>query len=344
MPNEIAAVKRALTLNGLQLPWPTDWIALFGRSAPLLMEIGFGGGHFLVDLAQRRSDANVVGVERSHYSLTETAERIRKAGLTNIRLIHAEALLALAYLCPPGSLDALYVNFPDPFPKKAHAKRRLLTPDSLNLMATRLKPGALLTIATDVQPYAESIAHDLTHVPALIRCHNTAWVNELPNRIQTRYERKAREKGAACYYFEWERAATSAPITLSTMFALPLQEEIMPNAVLLSPLTLDEIAAHFQPTQHVSDENRIHWITLYREYAGHGLLIDTFIDEPLIEQRLGIVISATADEPGRYVVRLDSLGYPRPTPGTHLAVHLVVEWLRRLHPDTQIVHRAINAP
>lgn len=118
----------------------------------------------------------------------------------------------------------------------------------------------------------------------------------------------------------------------------------MPNAVLLSPLTPDEIAAHFQPMQHATGETRIHWITLYREYAGRGLLIDTFIDEPLIEQRLGILISASPDAPGRYVVQLDSLGYPRPTPGTHLAVALVVEWLHRLHPDSKIVHRAINMP
>ena len=188
------------------------------------------------------------------------------------------------------------------------------------------------------------IAHDLAQTPALISRHSTAWVTELPNRIQTRYERKAREKGVACYYFEWERADTSLPIALPTVLALPQQEDIMPNAVLLSPLTLDEIATHFQPAQHVSGETRIHWITLYREYTGHGLLIDTFIDEPMIEQRMGILIAASPDEPGRYVVRLDSLGYPRLTSGTHMAVALVVEWLCSLHADTKIVHRAINTP
>lgn len=342
MPHKKNAVKSTLSLSGLHLPWPADWIMLFGRTAPVLMEIGFGGGHFLVDLARRNPAANIIGVERSHYSLSETERRIQKANVTNTRLIRAEALLALAYVCAPNSIDALYINFPDPFPKKAHAKRRLLNPESLSLIASRLKTGALLTIATDVQPYAESIALDLARTPGLTSRHPTAWLNTMPGRTPTRYERKAQERGAACYYFEWERIPISTPITLSPIFLLPAQEEIMPNAVLLSPLTLEEIAARFQPVQHASGDIRVHWITLYREYTGRELLIDTFVDEPLIEQRLAILIAASPDEPGRYVVRLDSLGYPRPTPGTHLAVHLIVEWLYGLHPDTQITHRAIN--
>src|SRR5579859_1867322 len=144
----------AISFSGLRLPWLTDWVSLCGREAPTVMEIGFGGGHFLVDVAARSPDINVLGVERSFYSLTETERRVFKAGLRNVRLIYADARLTLAYVCQPESLDGIYVNFPDPFPKKGHAKRRLLTPETLALIASRMQPNGLLTIATDVVAYA----------------------------------------------------------------------------------------------------------------------------------------------------------------------------------------------
>ena len=117
--------KQTFSHNGLHLAWPTEWPALFGRGAPLLLEIGFGSGHFLVELARQNLEANVLGVERAHYSLAEAEKRIIKLGLPNVHLVHTDAVLALAWLCEPETFDEIYVNFPDPFPKKAHAKRLL---------------------------------------------------------------------------------------------------------------------------------------------------------------------------------------------------------------------------
>jgi tRNA (guanine-N7-)-methyltransferase len=161
-------VRRRTSHNGVRLPWPTDWTALFGRNAPLFVEIGFGGGHFLVDLAKHNPDANVVGVEISHHCLHEAERKMVGLGLRNLHLIHLDAVATLAYICAPTSIDKLYINFPDPFPKTAHVQRRLLAPYSLALIASRLKPGALLTIATDVPAYAESIAADLAATVAFI--------------------------------------------------------------------------------------------------------------------------------------------------------------------------------
>jgi len=344
-PQPMAIPRFGISVNGLHLPWPTPWSELFGRSAPLALEIGFGGGHFLVDLAIQHPDWNIIGVERSFYSVVETEKRIEKASVKNARLVYSDARLVLTYVCAPDTMDRIYVNFPDPFPKKAHAKRRLLTPDTLALIVSRLTVGGQLTIATDVLAYAESVAESLAQTIGLQNQHSTPWVNAIPNRRPTRYERKALDRGEPCYYFEYTRTAVDVPQPppLSAV-SHPGEYPPMPNAILSSPLTLDQFAEKFTPKTHFDPPYRIHFLTLYFNQDHTALLIDTFVDEPLIEQRMGIMITRQAPDryADHYVVRLDALGYPRPTPGAHVAVALIVDWLAKLHPETKILHHAIQ--
>ncbi len=339
----------SFSLEGMRLPWPMPWPDVFGRAAPLLIEIGFGGGSFLIDLAQRQPVANVVGVERAHHSITDTERRVIKCALRNVRLIRMDAVAMLAYLCEPASIDTLYINFPDPFPKKAHTHRRLLNPFTLALIATRLKTGALLSIATDVPAYAESIAHDLANTAGLINRHPTAWLTALADRHTTRYERKAQELGDTNHYFEWERSTAEVPpISLTSVPAQihVVEEKAMPNVVLETPLTLDAILESFSMREYERGATHVRWLGIYRNYTLSGLLIDAFINEPLLEQRLGIAIVPQHDSQhaatGRYVVRLDPLGYPRPTRGTHSAIKMAADWISSLHPETKIVYSHIN--
>ncbi len=232
-------------------------------------------------------------------------------------------------------MDALYINFPDPFPKTAHIQRRLLSAETLTLIASRLKPGALLTIATDVDAYAESIAADLSHTAGLINRHPTPWITTLPGRVTTRYERKAQQRGATCHYFEWERTSEALPVP-------PIRdafEEIMPNVVLTSPLSLREIAEAFHPLWHDVEDVHVHLLGVY--HSDRSLLIESFIDEPLLEQRPAIAV-AQREIPHKYVVRLSAIGHPRPTPGVHIAVRMITDWICRLHPDTQILYDAVK--
>ncbi len=87
-----------------QLPWPTDWSSLFGREGPLVIEIGFGSGLFLADLARSRPDANVLGLEISIPSLRNAGRKVRREGLSNVILMQAAAPAALQTLCEPGSV------------------------------------------------------------------------------------------------------------------------------------------------------------------------------------------------------------------------------------------------
>ena len=109
---------RGIVASGLHLPWPSDWAVLFGRQAKTILEIGFGGGHFLVDLAARMPNVNVLGVEHSFYSLNETERRVHKANLSNVRLIYADARLTLTYIVRRECLKPFTSTSPILSPKK----------------------------------------------------------------------------------------------------------------------------------------------------------------------------------------------------------------------------------
>jgi tRNA (guanine-N7-)-methyltransferase len=331
----------------MRLDWPTDFSALFGRLAPLVVELGFGGGHFLMSLAHTKPEANILGIEMSTYSLWETERKIILERLPHVHVVQLDARTALGYLFGPAVIDELYINFPDPFPKNGHIGRRLLNGTTLHQIAWCLKPGARLTIATDVPAYAESIAADLAATPGLVNLHGKPFVRDVPGRTRTRYEQKALDKGVISNYFEWVR--TDAPITPPDVPPQPDPGRIgadgatMPNIVLTSPLTPRQIAAQFTPMMR--DEGPIHvrYIAMYEHTHEAGLLIDSFIDEPLIEQRPAIAIAAPeglgpGGEPTRYVIRLANIGYPRPTAGAHIAVRKLAEWLLRLDSATVIIH------
>jgi len=324
-----------LTHKAFWLDWPADLEALFGRPAPLIVEIGFGSGTFLLALAQQHPASNILGIETAHYSLNETEGRLTRHPRPNVRLIDGDAVMTFAYLLPPQSIDALFINFPDPFPKTGHAHRRLLTAHSLALFASHLKPGAPLTIATDVRLYAESIAADLASTRGLTNTHKTAWIDAIPGRTVTRYERKARAQGVTPHYFEWRRDDSALIEPPAVPIQPPREEADLSNIVIQSTLTLDQIQTAFERQNHNEGEVHIRLLDAYQDARKTEILIDTFVDEPYIEQRLGIAIAARGD---RFVVRLAPIGVPRATTGTHLAVRYVVEWLKTLDPALTVLH------
>ncbi|MFN8423457.1 MAG: tRNA (guanosine(46)-N7)-methyltransferase TrmB [Anaerolineae bacterium] len=189
----------ALTLRNL--PWPTPWADVFGRGGELCVEIGFGRGQFLLDLARRRPEANVVGVEVSNRSLVAAEEGARKASLSNVRVVHATGQSALAHLFDEASIAAVYVHFPDPWFKTRHAHRRLLAPATVALIASRLAPGGALHAATDVAAYALEIDRALAAADGLRNAADARWRSERDEGVATKYETLARAAGRDCAYF-----------------------------------------------------------------------------------------------------------------------------------------------
>lgn len=141
--------------------------SLFGRRAPLGLEIGFGMGQALVDWALRRPDWNLLGIEVYQPGLGSVMLGLEDHGIDNVRLLEAPAEDVLAYGVADASLDEVRIFFPDPWPKKRHHKRRLIQPGLAALLVRRLRPGGVLWVATDWEDYADWISAVLDGEEAL---------------------------------------------------------------------------------------------------------------------------------------------------------------------------------
>ncbi len=150
---------------------PFDFAATFGRSAPLVLEIGFGMGDATAAIAQALPGTDFIGVEVHTPGVGALLKQIGERGLTNLRLIQHDAVDVLQQMITPGALAGVHVFFPDPWHKKKHNKRRLIQAEFVALLASRLAPGGYLHCATDWQPYAEQMLAVLSAEPAL---RNTA--------------------------------------------------------------------------------------------------------------------------------------------------------------------------
>jgi len=152
-------------------PAPLDAAAVFSRHAPLVLEIGFGMGAATAQIASERPDTDFLGVEVHTPGVGALLKRIAEMGLTNLRIVQHDAVQVLEQMIAPGSLAGVHVFFPDPWHKKKHNKRRLIQPELVALLASRLAPGGVLHCATDWQPYAEQMLEVLSAEPLL---ENTA--------------------------------------------------------------------------------------------------------------------------------------------------------------------------
>ncbi len=156
-PGQIQDLERLLPRFGIEPTKPFDSGQVFGRAAPLVLEIGCGMGEATVALASAETDRDVVAVETHTAGVATLLRRIDERGLTNVRVLEADALLWLRDAAPSHSLDEVRVFFPDPWPKARHAKRRMVTPAFADLASDKLRPGGRLHVATDCASYAEQV-------------------------------------------------------------------------------------------------------------------------------------------------------------------------------------------
>lgn len=131
-----------------------DPVSIFGRDAPLVLEIGFGMGETTAAIAKADPQRDYLGVEVYPAGVGSLLRRIEEDDLANVRIIQHDAIDVMQTMIAPASLDAVHVFFPDPWPKARHHKRRLIRPEVVQLIATRLKPGAIVHCATDWAHYA----------------------------------------------------------------------------------------------------------------------------------------------------------------------------------------------
>lgn len=160
--------------------------AVFGRSAPLVVEIGSGIGEATAVLAAQRPEVNVLALEVWRPGVAHTLGLLAEAGADNVRLLSVDAVWFLEQLVEPGGLEELWTFFPDPWPKKRHHKRRLVSPSFAALVASRLRPGGSWRLATDWAEYAEQMDVVLDAEPGLTGGRVERWAD----RPVTKFERK----------------------------------------------------------------------------------------------------------------------------------------------------------
>ena len=171
---------------------------------PIHIDLGTGLGHFLEEMAQRAPNANWIGLESDGPILKRAVRRVRRASCNNARLFVMDARPFLLESVPPESLDHIWINFPDPWPKKKHASRRHTNPWMVGLMLSRLKPGGELHLATDVPGYLDEMRAGLAKFEGVKLAANTLWRRETLG-VQTKYERKWLRQGKAITYADWRK-------------------------------------------------------------------------------------------------------------------------------------------
>jgi tRNA (guanine-N7-)-methyltransferase len=173
-----------------------DLDSLFGRSAPRTVEIGFGNGENLAKMAAAHPERDYLGVEVHRPGVGRLLLALEALHLTNVRVICHDAVEVLGRQIPQHSLDEVVILFPDPWPKKRHHKRRLVQDAFVELVAQRLRPGGVLRLATDWQPYAEEMLATLT---ANRRLQNLApgggYIPRPAERSATRFEKRGERLG-----------------------------------------------------------------------------------------------------------------------------------------------------
>ncbi len=193
------------------------WEALFAPDLvppfPLVVEIGFGRGEFLIDLATEAPGTAFVGVELSHKRVTKMARRLARMELGNVRLVEARGEDVVEELLAPGSVAAFWINFSDPWPKKRHHRRRLVQRSLVHAIAQRLAPDGVLQVATDDPGYAEWIDEILREEPLLENANAPEpYRREGPGRVRTAYELEWRAKGRVpCFWTYRPRLASVLP-------------------------------------------------------------------------------------------------------------------------------------
>ena len=193
-------------LRAGDLAGPADWGTLFGNDQPQALEIGCGIGDFIAKTAADQPDRNFIAIDFYNKGCYKTCRRLDRAGLTNVRVLREEARQFIAERIARGSLSGVYINCPDPWPKKKHRKRRLVNRQFMEFLKEYLAPGGDFFFATDFDDYGLDVAGMMPGVagfdnmlaPELYR-------HELEGYHLSKYMRKFMAEGKKIYFVHYRR-------------------------------------------------------------------------------------------------------------------------------------------
>lgn len=290
---------------------PPRWEEIFGRKAPLAVEIGFGNGEFLAEMAKIHTEWNWVGFETSLTCIVKTGRKLAQSGVRNVRLALLDGKFGLRELFPDGSVARVYVNFPCPWPKSRHAERRLVDEAFAQTLAAVLAPQGEFHLVTDALWYAEEAGQTLSAAGLDVRGPFS-----LPEGGPgTRYERKWRSRGLSI----WALVASSRNLGKVERIA----EGAMPHAKVPAKFCPERIRA-LSGLKEVWPEGAFVVKEVFLSPEGQTALLRTFSSDRGFSQHFFIVVSAHGDG---LLVQLDSASVPFRTPAVKRAVFSVAKAL-----------------
>lgn len=187
---------------------PLDLSRCFGRPAPVVLEIGSGMGDTTAAMAAADPDRDYLAVEVHPPGVANLLWHIEERGLTNLRVHDGDAVELLDRALAPGVLDAVHVFFPDPWPKPRHHKRRLISPERIDLLTSRLRPGGTLHCATDWSEYAQVMLGVLSAADGLVNAH-PGFAPRMAARPVTKFEQRGVAAGRDIFDLEFRRTVTA---------------------------------------------------------------------------------------------------------------------------------------
>ena len=285
---EAASIEEQVTMKARYvslkpfIPWkekerPINWGQRFGRQAPLELEIGFGNGEFLVRQAQAHPEHDFVGIDLDWGSIRRGLRKIALAKVPNVRVIQADARLALERLFPPRSVQHAYSLFPCPWPKERHAKRRLFSHTFLRLLNSRLVAGGEAQVVTDHRPHLNWILEELPGTG-----FEAGW-KAIPAQFDTKYERKWRSEGQKEFY--------ELQLLKRVHQEIPLKED--------TDLQSHRVA-HFEPNRFEPAGARGEVVVKFKEFLYDPKrqkgMVRTFVAEEGLNQEFWIEIARRQDD------------------------------------------------
>jgi len=196
-------------LDWRELDKPVDWKEVFGNNNPIDCEIGFGNGEFLVKKAELHPERNFFGIDYSIESFKRAKKIIEKTNSSGIKIVCLEAKAAFIVLVPEKSFSHIYLNFPDPWPKKKHYKNRLLDREFLTIAASCSTEKGKIIVATDDPFYRDFILEEVASVHLWESLFQKGWTDELLDHFSTKYEKRWRNEGKEIFYMMFQKKADS---------------------------------------------------------------------------------------------------------------------------------------
>lgn len=296
--------------------FPLQWEQLFGRSAPLAVEIGFGNGEYLENWTQQQPDWNIVGIELAMESTVRLLRRLKQKQRANGRVLHGDARFMLRECFAENSLHKVMMQFPDPWPKDRHKDRRLIDQSFIKTLSMVLKPNATYELVTDQDWYATDAFELFNHSGYF----SVAPIEINPERRQTtRYERKWQAMSRTTHRL----VATK---TRSAVVNRLLEDIQMPHAFVEKPLKLEHFVGLIGSEERTADTLCV-VKGAYHEADRNRYLLKVVAADGAYSQSFFVQVKPHEEHPGhkgrRWIVKLDATMPPHRTPAVKKAIRSI---------------------